>query len=99
MHCINDTIIQNILIQRLYHMKTVRVVQNEAKAKNILRNAQLMSDFLAMGYKTRQTFIEIFKVYYPEVEVKQIYHLWNIRSVDAVLLDKFESILNRLRQV
>ena len=79
--------------------KSKRIAKNIQKKRvdNILKNAQLMSIFLSLGFRTLQGFKEVFRVYYPEVPEKDVRQLWNIRVVDTELLAKFENMINRLK--
>lgn len=77
-----------------------RIAKNTQKKRldNVLRNAQLMSELLSLGFKTLQAFKEIFRVYYPDIEESEVKRLWDIRATKSELLDKFENVVNRLKK-
>ena len=80
--------------------KSKRIEKNVQRKRvdNILKNAQLMSEFLSLGFRTLQGFKEVFRVYYPDVSESDVRRLWNIRVVEPELLNKFENIVIRLKQ-
>ena len=103
MYRICDTNILKVL-QKLFQMlkiskHTRKEVQGDQKKKVdiAVRNARLLSDYLELGFKSLSTLREIMKAYYPDLSDLQIRRVWDIRSRENDVLDKFEQIINILK--
>jgi len=62
-----------------------------------VRNANLLSDYLALGFKTLKTLTEIMRAYYPDMTTLEVRRLWDIRTRDIGALDKFERVIEILK--
>jgi len=81
-------------------MSETTQIQHHDQKKKVdiaMRNAKLMSAYLSLGFRTLFALKEIFKAHYPEIPDKEIKRVWDIRSRDASVLDKFETLIEKLK--